>query len=80
MKSSLALSVFLGNLSLNQAVQLNYAYGSAQEDRDSAAGYPSLQSISTQHGFVNDYIEKSSGRFLTPYEVELSKAKAREAA
>lgn len=79
MKSSLALSVFLGNLSLNQAVQLNYAYGGAQEDRDLSAGYPSLESVSTQHKFVNDYIEKSSGRFLTPYEVELAKAKAREA-
>ena len=42
MKSNLALAVFLGNLSLNQAVNLSKPYGSAQADRDEAAGYPTL--------------------------------------
>ena len=79
MKTTLALSVLLGNLSINQAVNLSYAYGSAQEDRDSSAGYPSLPAVLGNHKFVNDYIEKSTGRFVTPYEVELAKAKAREA-
>jgi len=76
MKSQFALAVFLGNLSLNQAVQLNFAYGSAQEDRDSSAGYPTLSNLGQHKDFVNEYIEKSSGRFLTPYEVELAKARA----
>jgi hypothetical protein len=79
MKTSIALSVLLGNLSINQAVNLSYAYGSAQEERDSSSGYPSLPAVLADHKFVNDYIEKSTGRFLTPYEVELTKAKAREA-
>jgi hypothetical protein len=53
MKSHLALAVFLGNLTLNQAVQLNYAYGDAQQDRDLTAGYPSLQGLEENVKFVS---------------------------
>ena len=42
---TLAILAILGNLSLDQAVKLNYAYGEAQQDRDATAGYPSLQGV-----------------------------------
>ena len=57
MKSTLALAVFLGNLSLNQAINLTQPYGSAQEDRDEAAGYPTLPVVEDNQKFVSSYIE-----------------------
>ena len=74
MKSNIATAVLLGSLSLSQAV--HFAYSPGQQDRDAEAGYPTLPVVEDNQKFVSDYIEKSSGRFLTPYEVSLAKARA----
>ena len=61
-------------IALTNAVQINYAYGDAQKERDEEAGYPSRAGSGDDVKYANDYIEKSTGRFKTPYEVELERA------
>ena len=60
-------------IALTKAVQINYAYGDAQKERDEEAGYASVAASEDNIKFTNLYIEKNTGRFKTPYEVELEK-------
>ena len=66
--------LFLSSLSLTSAISLKYAYGDYEQERDAAAGYPSIENIGDHKEFAELYIEKSTGRFKTPFEVANEKA------
>lgn len=70
MKPSVA--VLIGLISYSEAISMNqqFAYGDYEKERDHAAGYPSIENIGDHKKYVSDYIDKKTGRFKTPFEVE----------
>ena len=63
--------LFLGSI---EAINLKYAYGDFEKERDSESGYPSIENIGGHKDYATQYLEKSTGRFKTPFEVENEKA------
>lgn len=47
-----------------------FAYGHGESDRDDENGYPSTASTKEIHEFTQDFVDKSTGRMRTPYEVK----------
>ena len=67
----LAVALLLGYTS---AIDLKYAYGDYEKERDAAAGYPSIENVGNHKDYATQYLDKSTGRFKTPFEVETEKA------
>jgi len=70
----ITVALFIGAISVSEAINLNYAYGDYEKERDSNQGYPSIENVGNHKAYVSSYIDSKTGRFKTPFEVETEKA------
>lgn len=49
----IVVALFVGAISVSEAINLNYAYGDYEKERDASQGYPTIENIGDHKKYVS---------------------------